>query len=186
VVRTRVGYAGGTSADPTYHSLGDHTEAIEVDYDPAKLTYRDLLDVFWRDHDPRRPAHSRQYRSAIFYRTDAERLDALDSKRTAEALLGTVHTDVEPLDRFYVAEPYHQKYRLRNAPELMSEFRAIYPDDAGFVASTAAARVNGLLDGCQPAENLESLIASVGLSEGAGRFLSDRVMRPPGLLRLLR
>jgi peptide-methionine (S)-S-oxide reductase len=186
VVRTRVGYCGGSSADPTYHTLGDHSEAIQVDYDPSKLTYRDLLDAFWRNHDPRRSAPSRQYRSAVFYGNESERDEAYDSMRTAEALLGPLHTDIEPLERFYPAEGYHQKYRLRNTPELMAEFRDMYPHDADLVASTAAARVNGLLDGCQPLEDLDSLSGSLGLSDAGVRYLLDRLRRPPGLLRLLR
>jgi peptide-methionine (S)-S-oxide reductase len=181
-----VGYAGGTTASPTYHSLGDHTETLEVDYDPEKLTYADLLDHFWREHDPRRRASSRQYRSAVFYRTEDERIAADSSRSRVQSLLGEVHTDIEPLDAFYLAEGYHQKYRLRNTTELMSEFRDMYPNDAGFVASTAAARVNGLLDGCSPPEDLERLVASLGLTDAGARYLTDRVVRPPGLLRFLR
>ena len=73
MVRTRVGYAGGTSPEPTYHRLGDHSETVEVDYDASLTAYEDLLAEFWRAHDPRRPAYSVQYRSAILYRTEEER-----------------------------------------------------------------------------------------------------------------
>lgn len=62
-MRTRVGYAGGTRARPTYHDLGDHSEAIEVVYDPAVISYEKLLVLFWEQHDPRRGTGSRQYRA---------------------------------------------------------------------------------------------------------------------------
>ncbi len=65
-VRTRVGYAGGTLANPTYYNLGDHTETIEMDYDPDVITYTELLAIFWNSHDPTSPSYSRHYKSIIF------------------------------------------------------------------------------------------------------------------------
>jgi len=110
VLRTRVGYAGGTAPDPTYHRLGDHTETLEVDYDPARVTYEQLLDVFWEEHDPCRPAYSTQYRSAVFYRTDEEREMAEASCARRAERCGRVYTAIEPLKAFHRAEEYHQKY----------------------------------------------------------------------------
>jgi len=172
VVRTRVGYAGGTTLDPTYRSIGDHSETVEIDYDPAKLSYEDLLDVFWSSHRPTSPAWSRQYASAIFVHNDEQRRLAEESKARLEARLGTLYTDVVTLDRFYLAEDYHQKYRLRNTPALFSEFRAMYPDEAAFRDSTAAARVNGYLDGYGARGELEHEIGRYGLSTaGQARLL---------------
>jgi peptide-methionine (S)-S-oxide reductase len=167
VVRTRVGYTGGTTADPTYHRLGDHTESIEVDYDPAVVGYEELLDLFWLSHTPRSPLHSRQYRSAIFYRTDEERIAAEASRERVAARVGQVFTDIEPFDRFYRAEDYHQKYSLRSRHSIMSEFRAMYPDDHAFVDSTAAARVNGWLGGCRDPSQIDRDLPRVGLSREA-------------------
>lgn len=76
-----------------------------------------------------------------------------------------MHTDIVPLDRFYVAEDYHQKHRLRNTPVLSSEFAAMYSDAAAFRESTAAARVNGYLDGYGTRRELESEIDKYGLTE---------------------
>jgi peptide-methionine (S)-S-oxide reductase len=118
-----------------------------VDYDPEVLSYDDLLDAFWSAHDPRRPAQSVQYRSAILYRTEEERAAAESSKARIESSVGPVSTSIEPLTRFYRAESYHQKYRLRSCRDLMQEFRARFATDEEFVDSTAAARVNGWLDG---------------------------------------
>ena len=185
VVRTRVGYAGGTAPSPTYRSLGDHTETIQVDYDPSVVTYDDLLDVFWHEHDARYAPHSRQYRSAVFYSTEEERAAAEASKARIEAAVGPVTTAIEPLERFHLAEGYHQKYRLRGSRDLYAEFRAMYPDERDFVDSTAAARVNGWLDGYGTSEQVEASLPGLGLSERVGRALADSVT-PRGLLGSLR
>jgi peptide-methionine (S)-S-oxide reductase len=110
VIRTRVGYTGGTTPDPTYHRLGDHTETLEVDYDPTRVSYEQLLDVFWQEHDPCHPAYSTQYRSAVFYRTEPEREAAETSRDHRGEHCKKVHTAIEPLKTFYRAEEYHQKY----------------------------------------------------------------------------
>lgn len=185
VVRTRVGYAGGTTAEPTYRSIGDHSETIEIDYDPSVLEYEDLLDMFWREHDPRYAPPSRQYRSAIFFRTEEERLAAEASKKRIESVVGRIMTTIEPLTGFHRAEDYHQKYRLRGSHALLAEFVAMYPDGGALADSTAAARVNGWLDGYGTAEQVEAALPQLGLSKRAGRMLANSVS-PRGLLGSLR
>lgn len=173
MVRTRVGYAGGTTPDPTYRTIGDHTEAVQLDYDPATLGYADLLDVFWSEHRPTTPPHSRQYASRIFFLDEEQREIAEASVRVVSAALGRVFTTVEPLTRFYVAEDYHQKYRLRGERALCAELSAIYPDPAALRESTAAAGINGYLDGHGTLAELEAEIDSYGLSgPGADRLRS--------------
>ncbi len=147
VVRTRVGYTGGTTENPTYHGLGDHSEAVEMDYDPSVVSYSDLLDVFWKSHNPGSRPCSRQYRSAIFYHNEEQKRLALESRKAVEAGTGKVYTEIEPAGRFYRAEDYHQKYYLRQRPDLLNELRKTYPRDRDLVDSTAAARVNGYLGG---------------------------------------
>lgn len=100
--------------------MGDHTETIEIDYDPTLISYRDLLDVFWSEHDARRPAHSVQYRSAIFYRSDDQRRTAEESKARIESAIGPVTTALEPLRCFYRAEDYHQKYVWKHDHRLLA------------------------------------------------------------------
>lgn len=148
---------------PTYRKIGDHAETIQIDFDPKRITYDQLLEIFWTTHNPCRRPWSRQYMSAVFY-ADEDQREAIE--RTRELFVGedqTVHTVVAPLDRFWIAEDYHQKYRLRREPELYEELRALYRDEASFVASTAAARINGFLDGHASSRQLEAEIGKLGL-----------------------
>ncbi len=146
MIRTRVGYTGGNKENPTYRTLGDHTESIEVDYDPSIVSYADLLKVFWQGHDPGSRSWSRQYMSAIFYHSEEQKKLALESmKREEERTHGKIYTEISPASRFYRAEDYHQKYYLRQRPELIRELKAIYPSNEDFQDSTVAARLNGYL-----------------------------------------
>jgi methionine-S-sulfoxide reductase len=147
VIRTRVGYTGGTKVNPTYHALGDHSEAVEIDYDPSVVTYGELLEIFWKSHDPGSRSWSRQYRSAIFYHNDEQKRLAIDSKKLEQARIGSVYTEVLPAGTFYLAEAYHQKYYLRQRPDLLGEIQMIHPGEKGLIDSTAAARINGHLAG---------------------------------------
>jgi methionine-S-sulfoxide reductase len=166
VVRTRVGYAGGTKENPTYHDLGDHAETIQIDYDPTVVSYEELLDVFWSSHRPTARPWSRQYMSIIFYHNDEQRRLAMETKEhEADRVGGEIYTEIVPASEFTMAESYHQKYQLRRVSDLLAEFSAIYPDDGDFVASTAVARVNGYLGGNGTCEGLREGVDSLGLSE---------------------
>ncbi len=180
VVRTRVGYTGGAKKDPTYHDLGDHTEAVQIDFDPQRITYARLLDVFWSAHDPTARAYSRQYRSAVFFHNDDQRALAEETRDKVAASGGRVRTSVQPLGTFYPAEGYHQKYRLRNTRALMREFARMFPDEASFVASTAAARVNGYLAGYATSERVAEDLDRLGLAGEPGRALLEHVREHGG------
>jgi peptide-methionine (S)-S-oxide reductase len=148
VVRTRVGYAGGTRQNPTYHDLGDHTETIQIDYDPSKITYPELLDAFWTGHDPTHRSWSRQYASIIFVHNEEQiRLAEVSKARITMDRGSTVYTEIVPYNGFTLAENYHQKHGLQQFPEFQDELKQIYTSPAEFVASTAVARVNGYLGG---------------------------------------
>lgn len=173
-MRTRVGYTGGTLSDPTYHRLGDHTEAFQVDYDPSRATYEQLLELFWSSHNPGREAFNRQYMAAVFYQGDGQRRLALEGReRIAAALHEEVHTELLPLERFHLAEDYHQKYYLRRYPDLFGEFRAYSPQQ--FVDSTVAARLNGYVAGQGSVELLAQELESFGLSAKAASLLERTV-----------
>ena len=121
VISTRVGYSGGDVKNATYRNHGTHAEAIEVIFDPAKLSYRHLLEFFFQIHDP--TTMNRQmddigteYRSAIFYASDEQKQVAHDTIADVEASglwPGKVVTEVEPAGPFWEAEPEHQDYLER-------------------------------------------------------------------------
>ena len=175
VIQTRVGYAGGTKENPTYHQLGDHTETVEVVYDPSQVSYEALLDLFWASHTPTARSYSQQYKNVIFtYTEEQQRLALASREQQAEKHSREIQTEILPATEFYLAEDYHQKFRLQNTDALMREFRLIYPDFEDFVNSTAAARVNGYLGGRGSRAWLEANIESLGLSEEGQQWLLDK------------
>lgn len=178
VIRTRAGYAGGQKLNPTYHDLGDHTETLQVDFDPGRISFDDLLERFWRAHDPTHASLWTQYKTALFFGDPEQEQAAVASRDRLEAALGRpVRTEILPLTAFYQAEDYHQKYRLRHVRDLMAEFRAMYPLEADFIRSTAAARVNGYLDGQGTLPQLERELDSLGLSAGSAAGLREHVAK---------
>jgi peptide-methionine (S)-S-oxide reductase len=173
-----VGYTGGTKPNPTYHSLGDHSESIEIEYDPTRISYRDLLRIFWGDHNPTARSWSRQYRAAIFYHDEAQKRLAEETRDEVARRLGkTVRTAIEPAGTFTPAEDYHQKYWLRQVKGLMREFHAVYPNERDFAASTAAARVNGFVGGNGTRAQLDAVADSLGLSSEALKLLRSFAVR---------
>ena len=121
VISTRVGYTGGKIANATYRNHDGHAEAIEIVFDPAKISFRTLLEFFFQIHDPttmNRQGNDRgtSYRSAIFYTSEAQRLTALDTIADVEASglwPGKAVTEVTPAGDFWEAEPEHQDYLER-------------------------------------------------------------------------
>jgi len=173
-----VGYAGGHTTAPTYNSIGDHTETVQVDYDPARITYTRLLDIFWKSHQPTKGAWSKQYMNVIFYNNEQQRRLAMDSKTAVENKLGhAVKTQVLPLRSFTLAEDYHQKYILKGHKDLNKEMERIYPRHEDFVSSTAVTRLNGYAGGYGSKHQLSREIDSLGLNAGAREALTEMVRR---------
>ena len=119
------GYAGGKTQHPTYEDVctgtSGHAEVTQVEFDPMKITFERLLDVFWAAHDPttlnRQGADSgTQYRSVIFHHSEAQRIAAEKSKKAAQADFSSpIVTEISPLPKFYKAEGYHQDYFSNNS-----------------------------------------------------------------------
>jgi len=130
VERVVSGYAGGEVEKPTYRQVctgsTGHAEAVQITFDPEVISFEDLLEVFWRTHDPttlnRQGADvGTQYRSAIFYHDDGQRAAAESSKRAAEAAglwPNPIVTEIVPFTVFYEAEDYHQNYYLANPDQM--------------------------------------------------------------------
>ena len=128
VYSTAVGYAGGFTPNATYEEacsgLTGHAEVVQVVFDPSKVSFDQLLKVFWENHDPTQGMRQgndmgTQYRSAIYYTSEDQR-SAIDSslemyqQRLKEARYGEITTEIKPLSHFYYAEPYHQQYLAKN------------------------------------------------------------------------
>jgi peptide-methionine (S)-S-oxide reductase len=125
---TAVGYAGGLTPNPTYREvcggLTGHAEVVLVVWDPSKVSFEQLLKVFWENHDPTQGMRQgndvgTQYRSAIYYRTDAQRAAAPSSRDAYQQALtragyGPITTEIKALGEFYYAEDYHQQYLHKN------------------------------------------------------------------------
>jgi peptide-methionine (S)-S-oxide reductase len=126
VLATTSGYIGGHQDNPTYREVSagntGHAEAVEVRYDPNKVSYAELLDVFWRNVDPTTPDqqfcdHGNQYRTGIFYHDEGQRRAAEASKARLEAdkpFAAPIVTEISAAGKFYPAEDYHQDYYKKN------------------------------------------------------------------------
>jgi len=122
VERVESGYAGGKTENPTYEQVSSeetgHAEVIKISFDPEQISYQDLLEVFWRTHNPttlnqQGNDHGTQYRSIILYSSEAEKQQAEASKKAAEIAgiwPGKFTTEIVPLTKYYPAEGYHQNY----------------------------------------------------------------------------
>ena len=162
-MRTRVGYAGGTTSAPTYHDLADHTEVFQIDFDPARLSYAELLDQIWANRRGGR-SYSRQYMEAVFCANAQQEQLARARGITAPIITGA---------RFHLAEDYHQKYYLRHDTLLMRELADYSPRQ--LVDSTVAARLNSYVAGKGSASQLREELASFGLSAAANAHLEKLV-----------
>ena len=120
VEKTRVGYSGGDVANATYPNHGTHAEAIEIVFEPEKITYRQLLELFFQIHDPTTPNRQgndrgSSYRSAIYYENEQQKQIAVETIADVNASglwPGKVVTELEPVADFWEAEPEHQDYLL--------------------------------------------------------------------------
>lgn len=122
VLNTKVGYTGGQVLNPTYEQVCEdetgHAEAVLVEYDPQQISYLKLLEIFWQNHNPttlnrQGPNVGTQYRSAIFYHSEAQRQDAEQSRAQLEAskiYKNPIVTQILPAAPFFAAEEYHQQY----------------------------------------------------------------------------
>lgn len=121
VIKATSGYSGGNIKNPTYEQVCSdstgHAEVVQVEFDPSKVSYEKLLDIFWKNHNPttlnsQGPDYGTQYRSAIFYYDDSQKKAAEKSKEEYQKVLGSkkIVTQIEKAKEFYAAEEYHQNY----------------------------------------------------------------------------
>ncbi|MBP3950491.1 peptide-methionine (S)-S-oxide reductase [Bacillus sp. YZJH907-2] len=168
MVRTRVGYSGGSTKNPTYRNMGDHTESLEIDYDPTVISVVELLKMFWQHHNAQRmnDYRGRQYLSLLLYRNE-QQLDLIQSqKQKFERQLGKeIVTEIKPYHHFYIAEDRHQKYYLKRFSNAYASIFQHFTTEQAFVDSTIVARLNAMAKGFGTYTELKQSVQSWGLSE---------------------
>ncbi|MBD5643247.1 peptide-methionine (S)-S-oxide reductase [Clostridium botulinum] len=174
VVKTYVGYAGGNTLFPTYNSIGDHLETLEVYYDSSKIAFENLLTIFEKNHNYIVRPNLLQYYSAIFYNNENEKELCLDWKKNKKEELKTeVLTRISPIEKFYYAEFYHQKYYVQLEPVIMSNLRSKFSTGNDLISSPLCHKLNAYLAGYGSLKELNKEIEDFNLSEDAkNRLLS--------------
>ena len=178
VLRTRVGYAGGTTLNPVYRQMGDHTETVQIDFDPAVLSYEEVLQHFWENHYPNRDEYKgRQYISLLRFHSTQQQETIAQIKEEVESRLGEkIETDIGPFRHFTLAEERHQKYYLKRYPRILEQLAPHYSDALGLENSIFAARLNGFAKGFGNREKLKEEIAGWDISEESRKWLKEILM----------
>jgi len=167
-----VGYCGGTTKNPTYHNLNDHTETVDIEFDPSKTTYQKLLDLFWDNHDYTQ-CHKRQYMSAIFYNNEEQKSIAETSlAETQKKSNKPIATKILPNKAFYEAEDYHQKYMLRNHKGLL---QSLALSDKQLVKSHVAARLNGYVGMFGSLSDWEMEWTTLGITQEQSDYVKQQI-----------
>jgi peptide-methionine (S)-S-oxide reductase len=162
VLRTRTGYAGGTTEAPTYHQMGDHTETIQVDFDLDIISYEALLHLFWDSHNPVNinDYKGRQYLSLLLPRNEEQKeaIHRVARERESRGDSRPSGTEVAAFETFYPAEERHQKYYLKRFPDALDKLRPLYPFREALMESALASRLNGLAKGYT---NMERILTEI-------------------------
>ncbi|XP_076259498.1 methionine sulfoxide reductase A isoform X4 [Rhynchophorus ferrugineus] len=179
VLRTRVGYSGGTTPNPVYKSMGDHTEVIEIDYDPNIISYHDLLKLFWNNHEyGLTTVIKRQYMSLILYHDeDQKRIAEIEIKIEAGKRNEKLLTELAPAGPFYPAEDYHQKYRLQKHGWIAEELN-LTPEL--LQTSEVAAKLNGYIAGVGTVEEFEKDVKRLAIPEKIASFVKIQLLENMG------
>ncbi|XP_011299920.1 peptide methionine sulfoxide reductase [Fopius arisanus] len=180
VIRTCVGYAGGSRPSPTYKNIGDHTEVIDIEYDPTIISLNQLLSLFWNNHEYGLTTKIKaQYASLILYHDEEQKTIAEKSRVHEQRERGEhLTTTIKAFEKFYPAEDYHQKYRLRLHPWLL-ESLGITSDEV-IKTSPLAAKLNGYVAGAATLEQFESDDLCQNLNEKQYQYLKECVIKTQG------
>ncbi|PIC57189.1 peptide-methionine (S)-S-oxide reductase [Sporosarcina sp. P12(2017)] len=178
VIRTRVGYTGGTTVAPTYKTIEDHTETVEIDYDPTSISYEEILLHFWRNHYPNRDQYrGQQYVSSLrFHNQQQKRIIDLVKSEMEKELGEPIETEITPVGHFTLAEDRHQKYYLKRYPNVLDKLYWLYPSEESLINSTFAARLNGFVKGFGTRDQIVTEIESWPLPENARQQLIQQFM----------
>lgn len=159
--------------------MGDHTEAISIDYDPSVISYSELLAYFWKGHSCQYNNSSTQYMNAVFYRNEEQQKLANTALKIRAASLGisedAIATKILPVKTFTYAEKYHQKYSIRG--DIREGMNELYPDSKSLADSTVATRLNAYLGYGLERKRTEFLkeLAEYGLPELIEKGVREQV-----------
>uniref|UniRef100_A0A914NN61 peptide-methionine (S)-S-oxide reductase n=1 Tax=Meloidogyne incognita TaxID=6306 RepID=A0A914NN61_MELIC len=146
VLKTRVGYSGGTSPSPTYQNIGDHTEIVEIQFNPELTKFKEIINLFYSKHNFTLPQKT-QYKSVILYVDEEQKKIALEEMEKAKEKYNKntiFYTFLQKFEKFYQAEDYHQKYWLRCENNIFKELNL---SNSQLINSTLATKINGYLSG---------------------------------------
>ncbi|KAH8242142.1 peptide methionine sulfoxide reductase isoform X1 [Drosophila bipectinata] len=180
VLRTTVGYAGGSSDLPTYRKMGDHTEVLEIDYDPSVISFKELLDLFWNNHEYGLTTPiKRQYASLILFHDEEQRQVAEASRLEEQERRAPeiITTEIAPKNNFFAAEAYHQKYRLQGHKDLASSLNL---SPQLLQSSYVATKLNGYLAGVGGIEQFKSEVETFGLTPTQRQYCNYHVEQNEG------
>ncbi|XP_001847522.2 peptide methionine sulfoxide reductase [Culex quinquefasciatus] len=180
VLRTRVGYSGGTTGAPKGKDIGDNVEVIEIHYDPTKITYSQLLEMFWENHEYRASARlKREYMTMIQYHSEDQRKLAEASKAAQQAKEHeeVVATEIVPASPLYPAADHNQKYRLQGHVDLA---KGLGLTSELLQSSHVAARLNGYLVGAGGLEQFEAEADQLGLSDAQKQYVRNYLIENDG------
>ncbi|XP_019701190.1 peptide methionine sulfoxide reductase isoform X2 [Harpegnathos saltator] len=180
VIRTCVGYAGGTKDSPIYKDMGDHTEVVDIEYNPELISYSYLLELFWNNHEYGLTTKiKRQYMSLILYHDEEQRSLATESQELKQREVGEIFiTEIKKFIKFYPAEDYHQKYRLQQHPWLVQTTGLTTPE--ALRTSPLAAKLNGYIAGAVSLKQFQQELPHLGLSEKAAQYVTKYVIENQG------
>ncbi|SDX92744.1 peptide-methionine (S)-S-oxide reductase [Paenibacillus sp. CF384] len=161
ITRTRVGYTGGTTDNPATRHAGDHTEMVEIEFDPAVVKLETILDLYWNSHKPANINNYRDrlYNSLILYRDQAQ-LSVIQEvmQKRGEQGSGVPDTELTPFSVFYPAEDRNQKYYLKRYPDAVDKLRTLFKTEDDLTNATLAARLNGIAKGFA---NMDTIIQDI-------------------------
>jgi len=174
VMTSCVGYTGGITKQPTYRNMGDHTETVEITYNPNTITYEELLQFFWKNHNPF-TKNRRQYMSAIFCYGEEQLTKAkLSMVEIQKQYSQPICTVIQLAKEFYIAEDYHQKYLLRKHPTLLKSLK-LSPED--IVSSYAASKLNAFINNDSTNEHFLEVCQDLSLSEDQITYIKRQMSR---------
>lgn len=164
VLRTTVGFAAATKeSTTTYRSLADHTEVTRIEYDPRETNFKELLKLFWANHDPTRQRGTKEYMSAIFCHDDVQETEAKQSlEEHRKKFRAPIVTKILKLGQFYTAEESHQKFRLQRQKALYTSLVQSGMKDVS--RSHVATRLNGYVGGFGTLAAFDAESGQLGLS----------------------